>query len=249
MEIIKNLVSSSKYSKKCPYRMKAEYITYHNTDNDAPAKNEVAYMISNDKQVSFHVAVDDIQAIQVIPFDRNAWHCGDGKGNGNMKSIGVEICYNSLGANNPKFKKSEDNAVEICAKLLKDNNLGIDRLKPHKHWSGKNCPSTTNHANFESRVKVKLQELNNPKSNNHENCILYANEVDKTIAEVMQWEMKDCVIKNVKDHIAWEGYNLYAVGGLAQSQLDAMKTGEKCTVIVGKDRWETLDKARAFVGK
>ncbi|MGE7094387.1 hypothetical protein ACQKII_23735 [Lysinibacillus sp. NPDC048646] len=25
--------------------------------------------------------------------NRNAWHCGDGRGTGNMKSIGVEICY------------------------------------------------------------------------------------------------------------------------------------------------------------
>ncbi|MEF9991015.1 MAG: S-layer homology domain-containing protein [Romboutsia sp.] len=162
MQIKQNLVDKSKYNIKCPYSMKVEYITFHNTDNDAPAKNEVSYMTSNNNEVSFHIAVDDIEAIQGIPFDRNAWHAGDGNGPGNRKSIGVEICYNKLGANNPKFKKAEANAVEICAKLLKQFNLGIDKLQPHKHWSGKNCPSTTNHADFINRVKIFLDKLNKP---------------------------------------------------------------------------------------
>lgn len=157
MEIKQNLVSSSKYKIKCPYEMKPEYITFHNTDNNAPAKNEIAYMIRNDNEVSFHVAVDDVEAIQGIPFNRNAWHCGDGgKGNGNRKSIGVEICYSSLGKNNDKFKKSEANAVEICSQLLKQFGLNIDRLKPHKYWSGKNCPSVTNHNEFIEKVKKRL---------------------------------------------------------------------------------------------
>ncbi|MEG0181719.1 MAG: N-acetylmuramoyl-L-alanine amidase, partial [Peptostreptococcaceae bacterium] len=83
MKIKQNLVNKNKYDIKCPYSMKVEYITFHNTDNDASAKNEVNYMISNNNEVSFHVAVDDIEAIQGIPFDRNAWHAGDGNGPGN----------------------------------------------------------------------------------------------------------------------------------------------------------------------
>ncbi|MEC2444681.1 N-acetylmuramoyl-L-alanine amidase, partial [Bacillus cereus] len=47
------------------------------------------YMIRNDNQVSFHIAVDDKEAVQGIPLERNAWHTGDGNGNGNRKSIGV----------------------------------------------------------------------------------------------------------------------------------------------------------------
>lgn len=30
-------------------------------------------MIRNDKQVSFHVAVDDKEAVQGLPLERNAW--------------------------------------------------------------------------------------------------------------------------------------------------------------------------------
>lgn len=45
----------------------SEFITVHNTYNDATAENEVAYMIRNDNQVSFHIAVDDKEAVQGIP--------------------------------------------------------------------------------------------------------------------------------------------------------------------------------------
>ena len=40
-----NMVSSSKYSIKCPYSMTPQYITIHNTSNNASAENEVKYMI------------------------------------------------------------------------------------------------------------------------------------------------------------------------------------------------------------
>ena len=38
---------SSKYSIKSPYSMTPQYITIHNTANDASARNEVSYMNSN----------------------------------------------------------------------------------------------------------------------------------------------------------------------------------------------------------
>lgn len=38
--IKKDLISSSKYSIKCPYSMSATGICIHNTYNDASAKNE-----------------------------------------------------------------------------------------------------------------------------------------------------------------------------------------------------------------
>ncbi|ANS49187.1 N-acetylmuramoyl-L-alanine amidase CwlA [Bacillus thuringiensis] len=78
MEIRKKLVDSSKYGTKCPYTMNPEFITVHNTYNDAPAENEIAYMIRNNNEVSFHIAVDDKEAVQGLPLERNAWACGDG---------------------------------------------------------------------------------------------------------------------------------------------------------------------------
>ena len=140
--IIKNYVDKSKYKIKCPHKMKPKYITVHNTDNDASAENEVAYMRRNNLQTSFHVAVDDKEVVYGIPFDRNAWHAGDGgSGTGNRQSIGVEICYSKSGG--ARFDKAEKNAAKWIAKELKVRGWGIDRVKRHKDWSGKNCPKRT----------------------------------------------------------------------------------------------------------
>lgn len=137
MEIRKNLVNSSKYGTKCPYTMNPEFITVHNTYNDATA-NEVAYMIRNDNQVSFHIAVDDKEAVQGLPLERNAWQTGDGNGNGNRKSIGVEICYSLNGGE--RYYKAEDNAAIVVAQLMKQYNIPISKVRTHQSWNGKYCP-------------------------------------------------------------------------------------------------------------
>ncbi|MCW4657044.1 N-acetylmuramoyl-L-alanine amidase [Bacillus sp. AS_5] len=138
MEIRKKLVDPSKYGTKCPYTMNPEFITVHNTYNDATAENEVSYMIRNDNQVSFHIAVDDKEAVQGIPLERNAWHTGDGNGNGNRKSIGVEICYSLSGGD--RYYKAEDNAAIVVAQLMKQYNIPISKVRTHQSWSGKYCP-------------------------------------------------------------------------------------------------------------
>ena len=51
MEIVQMLCPSSKYSIKAPYEMVPEGITIHNTANDASAKNEVSYMITNNNYI------------------------------------------------------------------------------------------------------------------------------------------------------------------------------------------------------
>jgi N-acetylmuramoyl-L-alanine amidase len=138
VEIRRKLVDPSKYGIKCPNTMTPEFITVHNTYNDASAENEISYMIGNNNSVSFHVAVDDKEAVQGIPFDRNAWHAGDGNGNGNRKSIGVEICYSLSGGD--RYYKAEDNAAIVIAQLMKQFNIPISNVRTHKSWSGKHCP-------------------------------------------------------------------------------------------------------------
>ncbi|MCU4757390.1 N-acetylmuramoyl-L-alanine amidase [Bacillus cereus] len=138
MEIKKRLVDPSKYGTKCPYTMKPKYITVHNTYNDATAENEVNYMINNNNEVSFHVAVDDKQAIQGIPWERNAWACGDSNGSGNRESISVEICYSKSGGN--RYYKAEDNTVDVVRQLMSMYNIPIENVRTHQSWSGKYCP-------------------------------------------------------------------------------------------------------------
>nr|WGD68585.1 peptidoglycan-binding protein [Bacillus subtilis] len=135
----KNLVSEAKYALKCPNPMTAEYITIHNTYNDASLANEVSYMTGNTSSTSFHFAVDDKEVRQGIPTDRNAWHTGDGtNGTGNRKSIGVEICYSKSGGLNTGLLKSW--LSSLLLRLLKERGWGIDRVRKHQDWSGKYCP-------------------------------------------------------------------------------------------------------------
>lgn len=135
-------VPSSKYSRKCPYGMSPSYITVHNTANNASARNEATYMRNNNNQVSFHDVIDDKEVVHCIPHNRNAWHAGDGgSGTGNRKSIGIEICYSKSGGS--RFTAAEKNAAAYIATLLKQKGWGLDRVKRHKDWSGKNCPHRT----------------------------------------------------------------------------------------------------------
>lgn len=142
MRIKKDLISKSKHKIKCPYSMKAEFIIVHNTANDASAKNEIAYMKRNNNRVSYHIAVDDKEAIQAVPFNRNTWNAGDGaNGRGNRKGIAVEICYSKSGGT--KFDKAERNGAKVVARLLNDRKWGIDKVKKHQDFSGKYCPHRT----------------------------------------------------------------------------------------------------------
>ena len=142
MEIKQNLVSSSKYDIKCPYERTPQFYVVHNTYNDAPAKNEVSYMIGNNNKVSFHWAVDDVEAIQGLPENRSAFASGDGKrGQGNLYGIHVEICYSKSGGD--RFNKAEQNAAKLIADGLKAHGWGIDKVKKHQDFADKYCPHRT----------------------------------------------------------------------------------------------------------
>ncbi|CZT55369.1 N-acetylmuramoyl-L-alanine amidase [Solibaculum mannosilyticum] len=142
MNIVKMEMPQNMYSTKCPHIMTPTRIVVHNTANDASARNEIKYMQGNNKQVSFHIAVDDVEAVQGIPLDRNAWHAGDGaNGTGNRQGIAVEICYSKSGGS--RFEAAERNAAELIAQMLKERGWGIDKVTKHQDCSGKYCPHRT----------------------------------------------------------------------------------------------------------
>lgn len=159
MKITQNLVPESKYSIKCPYTMKPSRIVVHNTANDASAKNEISYMKNNNNEVSFHYAVDDVEAIQGIPENRNAWHAGDGaNGKGNREGISIEICYSKSGG--AKFTKAEENAVELIVDILKRYGWGIDKVTKHQDYSKKYCPHRTLDLGWDRFIKMIEAKLN-----------------------------------------------------------------------------------------
>ena len=161
MEIIKSLVSESKYGIKCPYAMTPTRIVVHNTANNASAKNEVAYMCRNNNQVSFHYAVDDNQIVQAVPENRNAWHSGDGNGKGNREGIAIEICYSKSGG--AKFDKAEQNAVELIADILKRYGWGVDKGTKHQDYNGKYCPHRTLDLGWDRFISM-IEDKLNPKA-------------------------------------------------------------------------------------
>lgn len=166
MSLIKqDLISSSKYKIKCPYEMNPMGIAIHNTYNDASAKNEIAYMKNNNNQVSYHIAVDDKEAIQGLPLNRNAWACGDGSsGPGNRKYISIEICYSKSGGD--RFVKAEKLASKVVAELLNKYGWGIDRIKAHRDFAKKDCPHRTNMSTFKKLVEAELKGKSTNTPNN-----------------------------------------------------------------------------------
>lgn len=135
-------------------------ITIHNTGNpSSSAANERSWLTnpSNSRQASYHIVVDEREAIEVLPLNEVAWHAGDGNGDGNRKSIGIEICESG------DYAKTLDNAADLVAKMLRERGWGIDRLRRHFDWSGKICPRLmydngkwTGWAKFKSEVEKRM---------------------------------------------------------------------------------------------
>lgn len=239
MNIVKNLVSESKYSVKCPYSMTPEFVVVHNTANDASAQNEVKYMISNNNQVSFHFAVDDKEIVQGLPLDRNAWACGDGaNGKGNRKGIQIEICYSKSGG--VRFENAEKNAAKFIAQLLKERGWGVDRVKKHQDFSNKYCPHRTldkGWASFVNMIKDYLNELNKPVQSTQSSSISVGDKVKvKTTAthyatgQSMASFVKDSTYEVTRidgnklllsDIVSWVwDYDVDKVGSTTQSSSD-----------------------------
>lgn len=159
--LVQKLLSKEMYQYKCPYTMTPIGICVHNTANDASASNEITYMTKkeNKNKVSFHVAVDDKEAIQGIPFNRNAFASGDGSnGEGNRKYIHFEICYSKSGGT--RFTQAEKRCAKEIALILKEKGWGTDRVKKHQDFSGKYCPHRTLDLGWTRFLKMIQTELN-----------------------------------------------------------------------------------------
>ena len=165
---IVNQMNPSMYKYNAPYAMNPVEICIHNTANTATARNEVSYMNRTANYTSFHVAIDDKEAVQAIPFNRNAFAAGDGaNGRGNRRAIHIEICYSLDGGNNghqsARYLKAEENAALYTAHVLHQYGWGVDKVKKHQDYSGKYCPHVIL-ANgkwnwFKNRVQAHLNAI------------------------------------------------------------------------------------------
>jgi len=136
--IVDHIPKTTPHDRRPCIPMTPKYITIHNTGNpSSTARNERNWLtnFSNTRQASFHIVVDEREAIECIPLNEVAWHAGDGRtGPGNRKSIGIEICESG------DYAKTLENASTLVARLLSERGWGVDRLRRHYDWSGKICP-------------------------------------------------------------------------------------------------------------
>lgn len=225
MLVTKVVMPESKYGRKCPYSMKPEGISIHNTANDASAMSEISYMINNNNQVSFHEAIDDYRTVQGIEHNRNAWHSGDGHGFGNMKTIGIEICYSKSGGE--KFEKAERNAAERIAYLMKQYGWNLDNITDERHTigthqnrSGKYCPHRTldnGLERFYDMIREEYRELTGETATGKPNIV-----VD---------ESKNNTGRNVGDNVTING--VYTSSSSTKKLNPAVKSGMITRIIPG----------------
>ena len=118
--------------------MEPTSLTIHSTANllsTADNERDNLARVDNTRHASFHLVVDDKEAIECIPLNEVAWANGDGYyGEGNRSSISMEICESGNRA------KTLDNAAKLAAKVLKENNIPFNKMVRHYDWTGKNCP-------------------------------------------------------------------------------------------------------------
>lgn len=159
-----HIPNSTPNNRRPALKMNATTITVHNTANPkSTAQNERNWLTnpSNSVTASYHIVVDEREAIECIPLNEVAWHAGDGSGlnSGNRTSIGIEICESG------DYQTTIKNTVDLVAKMLKERNWKVDKLRRHFDWSGKVCPRLmydngqwTGWIEFKQKVQSKLQE-------------------------------------------------------------------------------------------
>lgn len=139
-----------------------KYIVIHDTgmngaDHTASGIDQYIHQQANNaggRVASWHYTIDENEIYQHVPNDEIAWHAGDGSraygttyfnneyqtwaiGGGNQNGIGIETCIN-FGGN---YQKTLRRTAKLVANLLYEYDLGLDAIKQHFNFSGKNCPA------------------------------------------------------------------------------------------------------------
>lgn len=164
-----HIPKTTPYNRRPSLALAPATITIHNTGNPtSTAANERTWLTNptNNRVASYHIVIDAKEAIECLPLSEVGWHAGDGSGvnSGNRTSIGIEICERDSSL--AEYAQALTNAVHLVAKLLKERGWGVDRLRRHYDWSGKNCPRLMNidgkwtgWKQFAERIEAKLKEL------------------------------------------------------------------------------------------
>lgn len=165
MKILEILAPEDGYCRPCINRTGFRGVTIHNTSNYSNGANAIAHanLLRGSwkyRTTSWNYVVDENYAVRCVPENEVAWCQGDGNGDGNMKTISIEICDNADG----DIRKATDNAVELTADILRRNGVTnvSGYLWQHNDWTGKDCPYDIRRGNpydwntFVTKVQEKL---------------------------------------------------------------------------------------------
>jgi N-acetylmuramoyl-L-alanine amidase CwlA len=176
-------------------------VLHYTANNGGTAMNHYNYFNNlKDRYASAHLFVDKLEALCIIPLNEVAYHCNDiqkrnadgtpWRGikellpNGNLLSIGVEMCLEKDGTFHPDtIIRTEDVFVELCKKFNLDP---INDIVMHRQVTWKNCPApfVANEQlfiDFKNRVNAKL---NPPQLQQKEIKVIEEIEGDETIMKV-----------------------------------------------------------------
>lgn len=182
---------------------KKKFVTVHQTGNPNRGANAQAHANlqsnGNVRSASWHYQVDDKEAIQSFSHRAQCWHAGDGRGEGNLNSIGIEICINSDG----DYKQAVKNGAKLVAKILKDENLTIDKVKRHYDWSRKNCPAQImagrDSIGWNDFIELVKNELNTPVVENSDDYTVKTGDTLYSIARQLNTTVDDLItLNNIK---------------------------------------------------
>ena len=104
-------------------------ITIHvATSTSSTALQERKHLENNKREVleySWHVCVDNANAIMAVPYDELAHHCDTG----GLETVGILLCQNGTRATTLK------RAAQLVANILQDYDLTIQKVYRHQTWT------------------------------------------------------------------------------------------------------------------
>lgn len=143
MQVIEMLAPEDGYGRSGGELWGFRGITVHNTSNWSKGADAIAHanLLRNGwkyNYISWHYVIDENYAVRCVPENETAWCAGDGNGDGNRKTINIEICDNCDG----DIYQATENAAILCADILKRHGITNvnGHLFQHNNWTGKDCP-------------------------------------------------------------------------------------------------------------
>lgn len=252
MRIRESYVRVNQYTRPAKKLTSIRGVVWHYTASPrASAQNIRDYFngtcITKKRYASAHIAVDEKEAIVILPLNEVAYHAHDNsrcypaelKPNANYNTIGVEMCVDG---NNNITPKTFENAVELGVWLCQK--YGFDPMKNfYRHYdiTGKNCPApwVRNPTEFERFKRVVKARLNGSS----------ASTPAPSTSNLIRYGDRGQAVKDLQAKLNKAGFNCGAADGIfgaktlqAVKKLQA-KYGLKVDGIVGSQTRAALEKA------